>query len=214
MDEERLDVADDPGDAGTSSQIADNGTKKGKAKREKGKKKHPSVLPWTLLIVFVAVTFLAVAGLKWHEQPGFCATFCHETMGSYLENYEEGDGLARIHKEANVTCLDCHEPSIQQQASEAMAQITGDYSVPLRQRSFDDEMCLKCHISTEHLQAKTDLLEKDPHGGNITGHQSFTCNNCHKSHTDQVNQCSRCHDPGNQRMITYPLQRHPEVESE
>lgn len=129
-------------------------------------------------------------------------------MGPYLESYENGDDLARLHKEANVTCLDCHTPELKQQATEFIAQITGDYALPLRQKSYADDMCLTCHISPEHIQAQTDLLEKDPHGGNITGHQDFTCNNCHKSHTDQVNQCSKCHDSGNQRMITYPLEKH------
>ena len=197
------DAANAPDDAAMNASDAES-----KGKRKKGKK-LVGRLPWILLCVFVVGTFAVVGAANWHDQPSFCSAFCHDTMGKYVDGYEDGNGLARIHKEANVTCLDCHEATLGQQAAETVAQVTGDYRVPLRQRSFGDEMCLKCHISIEHLQAKTDMLEKDPHGGNITGHQSFTCNNCHKSHAAQVNQCSRCHDPGDQRMITYPLQRHP-----
>lgn len=177
-------------------------------KQRKGRQAFIARLPWILVVVLVAGTTLATAGYKWHNQPDFCAAVCHDTMGYYFDNFDQGSDLARVHKEANVTCLDCHEASLEQQVSEVLTQISGDYDIPLRQRSLEDDVCLKCHISVESLQAKTDLLEKDPHGGNITGHQNFTCNNCHKSHSKQVNQCSKCHDAGNQRMITYPLERH------
>ena len=43
------------------------------------------------LIVGVVAAVIVAAGAGfwiWHEQPSFCATMCHDTMGSYLESYE------------------------------------------------------------------------------------------------------------------------------
>lgn len=76
---------------------------------------------------------------------------------------------------------------------------------------YDNETCLKCHISEEHVAAKTDLLSKNPH---TDAHQKLLCTDCHKSHRKQVDYCASCHDNGGQRMIAFPFQGHGEAAAE
>ncbi|MBQ9955430.1 MAG: cytochrome c3 family protein [Eggerthellaceae bacterium] len=157
----------------------------------------------------VVVAIVVVAGAcyaAFHDDPAFCNAVCHAPMDTYVENYNEGDGMARVHMEANVTCLDCHEPTLSQQVSEGMAWVTGNFKNELDMMTdYDNEQCLKCHISEEFQAAKTDFLKLNPHSD---AHQVLKCTDCHKSHRDQVDYCSSCHDNEGQRMITWPLEGH------
>ncbi len=154
---------------------------------------------WPIVVGVVAVVIAAAGGglLVWHEQPSFCNAICHSPMDSYVESYYEGDDLARVHMENDVTCLDCHDSEISEQISEVGKWITGDYRDPLDAIDYPDEGCIECHAEDEIQQATSDL-EKNPH---TDAHQVITCNTCHKSHDDQVDYCAQCHDNGGQEMI-------------
>lgn len=104
---------------------------------------------WMILGVGgVLVATLVVAGWTYHKQPEFCAV-CHE-MKPYLESWSQPDSLAYQHAEEGIACLDCHEPTIQQQANEAIAHVKGDFKDPLKQRKFESDFCLDCHLASQH----------------------------------------------------------------
>lgn len=175
-------------------------------------KKHGRKLPVALGIVAV-VLIAAIAGFSiWHQQPTFCNAICHSPMDVYVETYYEGDGLARVHAESDVTCLDCHEAKLSQQVTEATRWLTGDFKENLDLINFDDQICLDCHDQAlvEQGTATIAELEKDPHAD---AHQVMQCVDCHRSHRDQEDYCSNCHDNGGQHMITYPLARTYDIDT-
>lgn len=162
-------------------------------KREDG----PRVRTRALAIGGVLVVLVLVgAGLwNWHEQPSFCNSVCHQPMDPYVEGYYSKDPgkLAAVHEGAEITCLDCHKPTIAQQAGEAASWLSGGYALPLEQRSFDDGFCLNpaCHdLDRSDLAEATDHLKYNPHSDY---HETLACGECHKAHEASVLECSRCH---------------------
>lgn len=184
------------------------------------------------ITVGVLALVLVVAGAGfwvWHEQPSFCGAICHTPMDPYLANYDAEPGqasfdkygntvddanamMAIAHKDENVACLNCHEPTIAEQLSEGAHWVSGDYEYPLNERSLSDlteargatadEFCLNesCHhvssngteiTSREDLTAITSHLARNPHEAH---HLEEDCGTCHKGHRASVNYCSRCHD--------------------
>lgn len=182
---------------GKTDQIEASG-KEGKPRPRRGRRRALIVIGAVVVIVAVA----AVAGWQWHEKPSFCNAFCHTPMDGYVENYYEGDGLARIHADADVTCLGCHEPTVSQQMSELVTWVSGDVTTPLVQRKFGNEMCTNCHGDFAELAERTADLKRNPHENPHSDDNE--CSMCHKSHADQVDYCGQCHDNGGQTMITYP----------
>lgn len=126
---------------GAADTVAD-GAKQVAAEPAKKRKKWPIALG-------VAAAVIALAGVGmwiWHEQPSFCASFCHTSMDAYLETYSEPDNapgvdkygndvanthamLAVSHASQGLTCLSCHIPAIDQQVGEVIETITGNYEV-------------------------------------------------------------------------------------
>ncbi|MCJ7550176.1 MAG: cytochrome c3 family protein [Anaerolineae bacterium] len=163
----------------------------------------------TWVIVGVAAVIIAIAGVAlwdYHEQPQFCAALCH-VMDPYLASWNGSDFQVQAHAEVDVLCLDCHEPTIEQQAQEAYKFVTGQFEEPLVARTFSDEFCLQCH---EH-GSYTELIERtkdytvedeminphDPHPG-IEERlvKQLECSNCHKMHRESpaINYCyEECH---------------------
>jgi hypothetical protein len=117
--------------------------------------KQPKAHRKIILISFAGVVFLifvAAAGMGWkyHEQPQFCAS-CH-LMKPYLQSWtgESKDDkgstmMANRHGVKDIKCLDCHPSNIQQQVTELVTYIKGDYLDPLRTRHFPDTACTNCH---------------------------------------------------------------------
>ena len=190
--------------ASAAAEVRPDGSKPSRPKkRRRGKVAAAVVAVAAVVLVAAAVGFAA-----WHEQPSFCNAICHSPMDAYVEGYYEGNGMARVHAEAGVACLDCHETSLNQQIGEGMAWLAGDFrDKPDMMTDYDNETCLDCHVSEEHVAAKTDLLDKNPHAD---AHQKLQCTDCHKSHRDQVDYCATCHDNGGQRMIEFPSTGHGE----
>ncbi len=198
----------------------DNENTRSKRKR----RKWPFVLALVAVIVFAA----GVSGFVWHEEPSFCGAICHTPMNEYLATYNSEPGangtdkwgdnvdntrgmLSVTHKAHGKTCLDCHVPTIEEQLSEGVKWVSGDYIFPLEERTLTDltkardleadQFCLNdsCHhlgdngkiIKTrEDLQATTNDLMRNPH---VTQHQKFDCGTCHKAHRPSTMYCSSCH---------------------
>ena len=142
-------------------------------------------------VTVVVLAVLGVAGWNYHEQPQFCAT-CH-AMQPYLESWNGSELLAHTHAAEDIACLDCHEPTIQQQVEEFVANVTGHYSEPLRERKFPKEGCLACHEhgSYAELVTVTQDWERNPHNSHWG---EMECYLCHNMHRPSVMYCAQCHD--------------------
>ncbi len=151
------------------------------------------------------VAVLAGAGFfAWHEQPSFCNAVCHVPMDNYVDGYYENETLcANEHYRAGVSCLDCHEPKIDEQISEGIAWARGDFEVDAAGDiaavgvTADEEMCAKsgCHDMQDAVAATADW------GGDagVNPHEShqgspIDCSNCHGVHTASNMYCNACHD--------------------
>ncbi len=161
---------------------------------------------WPVAVGVVAVVMVAAgAGFwVWHEQPSFCNAVCHSPMDAYVEGYyEDGTLLANAHQVEGVTCLQCHEPKLEDQVHEAVAWVTGDYEtdenglitrVGVRA---DAGMCATagCHDLDELVAATADwggepgVNPHDSHQG-----RAIDCSNCHGVHGESVMYCNTCHD--------------------
>ena len=176
--------------------------------------------------VVCAVVVVAGAGFwVWHEQPSFCNAICHAPQDPINATYDGEPGQAGLdkwgnpvddmgdlmvvqHKQAGLTCLSCHEPTLGQQITEGLHWVSGDFEYPLDERSLTDlnhylqkddpeSFCLNenCHNLTRDdlAQATSALGERNPHVTEVR-HEQIECGECHKSHRQSVNACSRCHD--------------------
>lgn len=119
-----------------------------------------------------------------------------------------GDLLVVSHKQQGLGCMDCHEPTLGQQITEGFHWVQGNFEYPLNERSLTDlnhylqmddpaSFCLNesCHNMTraDLVAATTAMGQRNPH---VTEprHQRLECSDCHKSHRQSVNACSRCHE--------------------
>lgn len=200
-----------------------NGADDSKETNPSKKRKGLSRKGVTIICVVCAVLIVAGGAFwVWHEQPSFCNAICHDPMDPYLPTYEAQSGmpavdkwgnevddgaylLAAVHREdADAACLTCHVPTLSEQMGEAVTWVTGDYYVPLDERSMSDlteargvekvEFCLNesCHdISRSDLiELTADKYEFNPHA---TQHGAQDCTSCHKAHRESVMLCTECH---------------------
>lgn len=189
------------------------------------KRKHAKkrAVVWT--VVAVVIVAVGVGFSVWHQQPSFCNAICHTPMDGYVTTYNEKAGQAGVdaygndisntssmlvvtHKNAGLTCLDCHESNLGQQTSEGMKWIRGDYDFPLAERSLEDltsdvgndypdSFCLRsgCHdrlgiSSRSDLIVATSSMARNPHSEE---HGQVACSECHKAHRASTIYCSKCH---------------------
>lgn len=96
-------------------------------------------------------------------QPAFCKT-CHNMQYEY-DTYAQEGLLAHKHAEANVTCHDCHEPSMAQQMNEGWFFVTGQYDNPTKRYGFTNEQCLSCHKWEDVVEKTKHLGANSPHNG-------------------------------------------------
>lgn len=149
-------------------------------------------------IVAACLIAAGVGFFIWHEQPSFCNAICHSPMDHYVEGYYSDDptNLASVHAQAGTTCLQCHEPTLDQQISEGLAWVSGDFDDPLKQRDFGtNEFCLQCH-DREEILANTADLSRNPHEEGV--HNANACGDCHSVHGTSTYTCASCH------MVTVP----------
>ena len=158
--------------------------------------------------VVAAVLVVAAVGFGvWHAQPSFCSAICHSPMDPYVEGYYASDAskLVAAHAESGNACLDCHEPDMQTQVSEAMSWVSGDFCDPLESRADKfgtRDFCLACHddgdaatgedwndivAATADWGGSTDFNPHSSHLGNAE------CGTCHSMHGQSQMECAACH---------------------
>lgn len=135
-----------------------------------------------VLATTAAVVVVAGAGFWiWHEQPGFCNALCHSPMDSYVEGYQAANTLmAERHLEADVACLQCHEPRIDEQVSEAVAWAAGDFDDPMGASNLANTQgfCLRSGCHTEGAwHDRHDALDLQKADG---------CADCHQMHLNHT----------------------------
>ncbi|MCI8367898.1 MAG: cytochrome c3 family protein [Eggerthellaceae bacterium] len=195
--------------------------------------KRPRKKALVAAVVVVAIAAVGAGLFAWHEQPSFCSAICHTPMDAYGKTYLDGTQdefgnsltaeesnsmLAYAHSQymGGITCLDCHVPTLDEQVSEGLAWVAGNYVVEgenangdalLEERTLADltaarevapeSFCLNdsCHVTTPDRAAlfeKTKYLESvyNPHSDR---HGDIDCGTCHKAHSQSVNYCTECH---------------------
>lgn len=149
-----------------------------------------------VLLGVVLIGAVGAVGLwKYHEDPQFCAT-CH-IMDPYLESWQASDYGAYAHAVEDVTCLDCHVPTVEQQVNELVVYMQGDFAVPLEELEVSEEFCFGCHEPNEHTSYEeviqlTAGLELNPHDSHLG---ELECDLCHKMHGASEDYCAQCHGP-------------------
>ncbi len=177
------------------------------------------------VIAGIVVAAVAVIGLgfnAWHETPEFCVSICHTPMAdTYLETlyanpYEpavdkwgnevaKADSmLASKHGAMGKKCMDCHVPALEEQVTEGIEWMQGNYYNPLSERDLarlvfyrgvgETEFCLNsgCHnITKTGLTEETKSFARNPHSWH---HNEYTCSDCHKGHRASIMVCSQCHE--------------------
>ena len=190
---------------------------------EKPMKKKAASLKAKIIAIVCAV--IAVAGVgfwQWHETPEFCTAICHTPMDDiyrqtlYANPYEASTDkwgnqvekadamLASKHGAMGKKCMACHEPAIEEQVTEGLEWIAGNYYNPLSERDLarlvfyrhagETEFCLNegCHnISKTGLTEETKDFARNPHSWH---HSEYTCSDCHKAHRASIMVCSQCHE--------------------
>lgn len=161
---------------------------------------------WTIVgivVLALAVIGAGTGGYMVHlsnTSPEFCAT-CH-VMEKNVNSYLTSNDLDNVHSQANVACKDCHDYPVPAEVASGVNYLLGNYTVgtdgELMPVTYDNDMCLQCHISYEHVANSTDFLERNPHDSH---NGELECKTCHVSHGDQINYCGTCHDNGGQRMV-------------
>jgi cytochrome c nitrite reductase small subunit len=158
--------------------------------------KKKTIVIGVLLGVVVIGGVGAIGLWTYHEEPQFCAT-CH-IMDPYLASWQDSDYGAYAHAVEDVTCLDCHVPTVQQQVDELVVYMKGDFTVPLEQRDFGSDFCLDCHLPNGHTSEEeviqlTAGMEVNPHDSHLVGETD--CETCHKMHGPSEDYCAECHGP-------------------
>ncbi|MEG1433965.1 MAG: cytochrome c3 family protein [Gordonibacter sp.] len=158
------------------------------------KKKRKGLI--ALGIAAVIIVGVGAGFWVWHEQPSFCNAICHTPMDPYVEDYYSSNTtlLATAHRVSEVSCLDCHVPTLSEQVAEGAAWVSGGYAIPLEQRTYDSSFCATkaCHnVGWDSLEKITASFEYNPHSNY---HEELSCGDCHKSHTESVMQCAQCHN--------------------
>ena len=173
------------------------------AAKGKGKRRWP-------IVVGVVAVVLVCAGIgfnAWHNQPSFCNAICHTPMDYYVDGYYAGAetghaSLAAAHEDAGVTCLQCHEATLEVQVNEGTAWISGAYSVnadgSLQPQliTADKGQCAAagCHewqdvvAATENWGGQQGVNPHVSHQG-----EAIDCSNCHSVHGQSIMYCNTCH---------------------
>lgn len=211
-------------------------TNNGSVNTEAKPKKRSRKRVWaTVGVIAVVVIALGAGLLVWHEQPSFCAAICHN-MDPYYDTYQQENNAAGVDKYGNevsdtstmlavvhrtnettgmsdITCLQCHEPTIAEQANEGINWVTGNYYAPLTEvtagemrawhEAESSTFCANenCHsyllgsdglVDQSKLEQTTMDMEFNPHEAYHSN--DMQCTTCHKSHRASVMQCTACHE--------------------
>jgi len=151
-------------------------------------------------IALVVLATLMIGGAAWHEKPSFCGV-CHIPMQGYVDGYNSGDKTLMITQHATgdkaLNCLNCHNPGIREQATEAVHWVTGDYVFPLKQREFGARgFCLAsgCHDEGKIIEATKDYGGAERYNPHDPRHGRLECMRCHVMHGQSKQVCNQCHN--------------------
>lgn len=217
-------------EVGTPTEAAPTDETANNASEPSPKKK---IKRWPIVVGVIAIVVIAAgAGFwVWHEQPGFCNAICHTPMDAYNKTYDQVAGekgedkwgnevsntnamMVVTHKDAGEDCLACHVPTLDEQITEGMNWVSGNYVYPLEERTLSDltkarglkadQFCLNdaCHhVASDGtvIATRDDLTDltaadhpkRNPHKQQ---HGEVDCGECHKAHRASVMYCSKCHD--------------------
>ncbi|MFR4804974.1 MAG: cytochrome c3 family protein [Eggerthellaceae bacterium] len=142
---------------------------------------------WPIAVGCVAaVVALAAAGFfVWHEQPSFCNAICHVPMDNYVEAITGRDALLNAHYREGTTCLQCHEPKIDEQIAEGLpAKATGvDSDIATVGVTADEKMCARrCHDMQDVMAATQDWGGEEGVNPHVPAGYAVDCSNCHGVH--------------------------------
>lgn len=149
---------------------------------------------------FVLLIGLLSGGAVWLkgqiDKPEYCAS-CH-IMTPYYNSWKSSPFPARIHAQAGMACRDCHEVTMIAAIRQIVDNVTGHYSVPLKEPKVRVDACFRCHTSYAKLAELTkDLrgpdgfpLGRNPHDSHWG---ALECGTCHKMHRASRDWCSECH---------------------
>ena len=197
-------------------------TEAGEGDAEPSVKRKPRKKLTIVVLVVAAIVVIGFGFYQWHETPEFCTAICHTPMNDayrqtlyanpnesatdkWGNHVEKADAmLASKHGAMGKKCMACHVPTIQEQVTEGLAWISGNYYNPLSERDLarlvfysgagETEFCLNssCHnITKTGLAKETASMVRNPHSWH---HSEYTCSDCHKAHRASVMICSQCHD--------------------
>ncbi len=177
---------------------------------EKKAKKINKNRAWTIIGIIAAVLVVvggAGGGYLIHlsdTSPQFCGT-CH-IMDPNVDSYLSSNDMDFLHFKAGVQCKECHDYPVPAEVASGIKFITGNYEVDAEGKlmpvTYDNDMCLKCHISYDFIAESTAHLSRNPHDSH---NGQMACKTCHVSHGDQIDFCSQCHDNGGQMMVSQKL---------
>jgi hypothetical protein len=128
------------------------------------------------------------------SSPTYCA-LCHAQP--YYTSWAQGpDDLAHKHAQLGISCQTCHGRDLGTAVDELVTHITGNYTVPLWERTLPMDTCFQCHDSYEAVVPLTDPArtgaERNPHAGHWG---TLECAICHNMHRTSVDYCGGCHNP-------------------
>jgi len=191
----------------------------GSADKKKPKKKKGAGFKVLIVVLIVFGVLIAGGGIAYgvfHSNPNFCNFICHTPMDPYVSSYVENKSVNSAqanskatlsvvtHRDAGITCLDCHNDGLSAQIQEGLAWVTGNYSLPLEMRIvFGDpkagqrngiDFCLRsgCHegiTSIEDLRAQN-YMQRNPHDNHNLNQNCYVC---HQIHEQSVLWCTQCH---------------------
>jgi hypothetical protein len=122
---------------------------------------------------------------------------CH-LIKPYVESWNSSELLDHKHAKSQITCLECHSITLEQEKEHLTKFKKKRYKTPLEEREYGNEFCLKCHGSYKDLSERTkDFKSKGlPRNPHESHYGEMDCNLCHKAHKPSIDQCSQCHQPG------------------
>lgn len=145
-----------------------------------------------LVVAAIFLVFIGIAAVTMRQveaNPSLACAPCH-VMQPYLEGYQAGDLLSHKHAQAGIKCIDCHDNTMANKIEETWQYVTDDFDDPPDKRTFNNDMCLKCH-NTDDIKTKTQYGHENPHDSHLG---DLVCSDCHKMHMKSQTSCSECHN--------------------
>lgn len=145
----------------------------------------------TLILVMAFAAAAKTGGTKAKQDD--CAGKCH-IIKPYVQAQSNKTLLIYKHRQAGLTCTDCHDRTAETAKQEEEMYRNKEYSDPIDRREYDAQFCLKCHESYKAVAAKTAHLKEEwgrnPHESH---NGELDCSVCHRVHQPSVFLCSQCH---------------------